>query len=104
MPPILGGTRGRVNTHPGLAACVGSAGSAGAPIQRDTLAKGKAFEVPLIRLGFPLFDRHHLHRQTTWGYEGAMNIVTTLVNAVLEKLDSDTSQLGKTDYSFDLVR
>ena len=64
-------------------------------IQRDTLAKGKAFEVPLIRLGFPLFDRHHLHRQTTWGYEGAMNIVTTLVNAVLEKLDSDTSQLGK---------
>ena len=54
-------------------------------IQRDTLAKGKAFEVPLIRLGFPLFDRHHLHRQTTWGYEGAMNIVTTLVNAVLEK-------------------
>lgn len=73
-------------------------------IQRDTLAKGKAFEVPLIRLGFPLFDRHHLHRQTTWGYEGAMNIVTTLVNAVLEKLDHDTSQLGKTDYSFDLVR
>nr|CAA29588.1 nifK protein (AA 1-518) [Klebsiella pneumoniae] len=73
-------------------------------IQRDTLAKGKAFEVPLIRLGFPLFDRHHLHRQTTSGYEGAMNIVTTLVNVVLEKLDSDTSPAGKTDYSFDLVR
>ena len=54
--------------------------------------------------GAILFDRHHLHRQTTWGYEGAMNIVTTLVNAVLEKLDHDTSQLGKTDYSFDLVR
>ncbi len=33
-----------------------------------------------------------------------MNIVTTLVNAVLEKLDHGTSQLGKTDYSFDLVR
>ncbi|KAA8995594.1 nitrogenase molybdenum-iron protein subunit beta [Affinibrenneria salicis] len=73
-------------------------------IQRDTLAKGEQFEVPLIRLGFPLFDRHHLHRQTTWGYEGAMSILTTLVNAVLEKLDRDTMKLGKTDYGFDLVR
>ncbi|RNM23372.1 nitrogenase molybdenum-iron protein subunit beta [Dickeya undicola] len=73
-------------------------------IQRDTLAKGEQFEVPLIRLGFPLFDRHHLHRQTTWGYEGAMSILTTLVNAVLEKLDHDTMKLGKTDYNFDLIR
>ncbi|ATY91473.1 nitrogenase molybdenum-iron protein beta chain [Pectobacterium atrosepticum SCRI1043] len=73
-------------------------------IQRDTLAKGEQFEVPLIRLGFPLFDRHHLHRQTTWGYEGAMSILTSLVNAVLEKLDRDTMKLGKTDYGFDLVR
>jgi len=73
-------------------------------IQRDTLAKGKAFEVPLIRLGFPIFDRHHLHRMTTLGYEGAMYILTTLVNAVLEKLDSETMELGKTDYNFDLVR
>nr|WP_318381728.1 nitrogenase molybdenum-iron protein subunit beta [uncultured Enterobacter sp.] len=73
-------------------------------IQRDTRAKGEQFEVPLIRLGFPLFDRHHLHRQTTWGYEGAMSILTTLVNAVLEKLDADTMTLGKTDYNFDLIR
>ncbi|WJY15543.1 nitrogenase molybdenum-iron protein subunit beta [Pectobacteriaceae bacterium CE90] len=73
-------------------------------IQRDTLAKGEQFEVPLIRLGFPLFDRHHLHRQTTWGYEGAMSILTTLVNAVLEKLDRETMKLGKTDYNFDLIR
>ncbi|MFE4151711.1 nitrogenase molybdenum-iron protein subunit beta [Kosakonia sp. YIM B13587] len=73
-------------------------------IQRDTLAKGEQFEVPLIRLGFPLFDRHHLHRQTTWGYEGAMSILTTLVNAVLEKVDKETIKLGKTDYSFDLIR
>jgi hypothetical protein len=64
--------------------------SYGKYIQRDTLHKGKEFEVPLIRIGFPLFDRHHLHRQTTIGYEGAMQVVTTLVNAVLEKLDTDT--------------
>ena len=73
-------------------------------IQRDTKALGEQFEVPLIRLGFPLFDRHHLHRQTTWGYEGAMSILTTLVNSVLEKLDTETMKLGKTDYNFDLIR
>ncbi len=73
-------------------------------IQRDTLGKGPEFEVPLIRLGFPIFDRHHLHRQTTMGYEGAMQVLTTLTNAVLEKLDNDTKLLGVTDYGFDLVR
>ncbi len=73
-------------------------------IQRDTLYKGKEFEVPLIRLGFPIFDRHHLHRATTLGYEGAMTILTTLVNAVLERLDVETMGMGTTDYNFDLVR
>ena len=73
-------------------------------IQRDTLYKGKEFEVPLIRLGFPIFDRHHLHRQTTLGYEGAMQILTTLVNAILERLDDETRGMGTTDYNYDLVR
>jgi len=78
--------------------------SYGKYIQRDTLYKGKEFEVPLIRLGFPIFDRHHLHRQTTLGYEGAMQMLTTLVNAVLERLDDDTRGMGTTDYNYDLVR
>ncbi len=78
--------------------------SYGKYIQRDTLHKGKAFEVPLIRLGFPIFDRHHLHRMTTMGYEGAMYILTTLVNAVLERLDDETRGMGTTDYNYDLVR
>ncbi|MCB1770287.1 MAG: nitrogenase molybdenum-iron protein subunit beta, partial [Candidatus Competibacteraceae bacterium] len=73
-------------------------------IQRDTLHKGREFEVPLIRLGFPLFDRHHLHRDTTLGYEGAMYILKALVNAVMEKLDQDTMTMGETDYAFDLIR
>jgi nitrogenase molybdenum-iron protein beta chain len=30
--------------------------------------------------------------------------VTTLVNAVLEKLDADTMGMATTDYNFDLVR
>jgi nitrogenase molybdenum-iron protein beta chain len=73
-------------------------------IERDTKAKGAEFEVPLVRIGFPIFDRHHLHRSTTLGYEGAMYILTTLVNEVLAKLDRETSDLGKTDFGFDLVR
>ncbi len=73
-------------------------------IQRDTLHKGKEFEVPLIRIGFPIFDRHHLHRMTTMGYEGAMYMLTTLVNSVLERLDDDTRGMGTTDYNYDLIR
>ena len=78
--------------------------SYGKYIQRDTAHKGPQFEVPLIRLGFPIFDRHHLHRMTTLGYEGAMYILTTLVNAVLEKLDDETRGMGTTDFNYDLVR
>jgi nitrogenase molybdenum-iron protein beta chain len=73
-------------------------------IQRDTITKGKEFEVPLIRIGFPIFDRHHLHRETTLGYEGAMYTLKTLVNAVLERLDESTMGMGTTDYNFDLIR
>ncbi len=73
-------------------------------IQRDTKYKGDEHEVPLIRIGFPIFDRHHLHRMTTLGYEGGMYMLTTIVNAVLEQLDDDTRGMGTTDYNYDLVR
>lgn len=73
-------------------------------IQRDTLFKGKEYEVPLIRIGFPIFDRHHLHRDTTLGYEGAMHMLKLLVNAVLERLDEETRLMGVTDYNYDLIR
>jgi nitrogenase molybdenum-iron protein beta chain len=78
--------------------------SYGKYIQRDTLHKGKEFEVPLVRLGFPLFDRHHLHRDTTLGYEGAMYMLKTLVNAVMERLDQETMVMGETDFALDLIR
>lgn len=78
--------------------------SYGKEITRDTLHKGKEFEVPLIRLGFPIFDRHHMHRQTTLGYEGSMQMLTAIVNAVLERLDDETSGMQTTDFNYDLVR
>ena len=32
-------------------------------LERDT-------GTPLIRMGFPIFDRHHHHRYPVWGYQG----------------------------------
>jgi nitrogenase molybdenum-iron protein beta chain len=55
---------------------------------------------PLIRVGFPLFDRHHLHRQPIIGYQGAVNLVTMIVNTVLDELDRKTEDSA----SFDVIR
>lgn len=55
--------------------------------------------VPLVRIGFPIFDRHHLHRYPIIGYQGTLNVLTTIVNTVLDQLDQEAP--GR---SFDLVR
>jgi nitrogenase molybdenum-iron protein beta chain len=55
---------------------------------------------PLIRIGFPLLDRHHLHRYSTIGYLGGLNILTWIVNTVLDELDRKTIDTT----SFDVIR
>ncbi len=55
---------------------------------------------PLVRFGFPLFDRHHLHRQPVIGYQGVINLVTAIVNTVLDELDRQTKDTA----SFDVIR
>jgi nitrogenase molybdenum-iron protein beta chain len=55
---------------------------------------------PLLRIGFPLFDRHHLHRQPIIGYQGVINLVTMIVNTVLDELDRKTEDSA----SFDVIR
>ena len=55
---------------------------------------------PLVRVGFPLFDRHHLHRQPVIGYQGALNLVSSIVNTVLEEMDRNTMNTA----SFDVIR
>lgn len=55
---------------------------------------------PLIRIGFPLFDRHHLHKYPIIGYAGAQNIVSMIVNTILEELDRETLYTT----SFDVIR
>jgi nitrogenase molybdenum-iron protein beta chain len=69
----------------------------GKELYRDT-------KTPLIRIGFPIFDRHHLHRYSMSGYKGALNLLTWITNAVLDELDEETKDIGKTDYFFDCVR
>jgi nitrogenase molybdenum-iron protein beta chain len=59
---------------------------------------------PLIRVGFPIFDRHHLHRYSTIGYQGGLNLLTWMVNTILDEMDRNTIDTAKTDYSFDIIR
>ena len=66
-------------------------------LERDT-------GTPLVRAVFPIFDRHHYHRYPTWGYEGGLRLLTMLLDEYFEKLDANTSETGKTDYSFDIIR
>ncbi len=71
--------------------------SYGKYLERDT-------GVPLIRLAFPIFDRHHHHRFPTWGYQGGLHVLVRILDTILDRLDDDTSEAGVTDISFDLTR
>lgn len=66
---------------------------------------GKIFErdlgIPLIRLTFPIFDRHHHHRFPTWGYQGGLRVLVTILDKILDDLDRATIKSG---ISFDMVR
>lgn len=59
----------------------------------------KAVGIPLVRIGFPIFDRHHLHRFPIIGYQGALNVLTQIVNTLLQQLDDEAES-----HSFDFVR
>ena len=71
--------------------------SYGKYLERDT-------GTPLIRLAFPIFDRHHHHRFPLWGYQGGLRLVTTILDKIFDKLDAESNVAGKTDVSFDLTR
>ncbi|MDX2232424.1 MAG: nitrogenase molybdenum-iron protein subunit beta [Leptolyngbyaceae cyanobacterium bins.349] len=59
---------------------------------------------PMVRIGYPIFDRHHLHRYSTYGYQGTINILNWVVNTILDELDRNTIIPAKTDISYDLIR
>lgn len=86
--------RSLLNTEP-VDMLIGN--SYGKYLERDT-------GTPLIRLMFPIFDRHHHHRFPTWGYQGALTTLVKILDTVFDKIDDDTIIPGETDYSFDLTR
>ncbi len=55
---------------------------------------------PLVRIGFPLFDRHHLHRYPVIGYQGVINMVNWIVNTILDEMDRKSIDTT----SFDVIR
>ncbi|WP_028986274.1 nitrogenase molybdenum-iron protein subunit beta [Thermicanus aegyptius] len=59
----------------------------------------KDANIPLVRVGFPIFDRHHMHRYPIIGYQGTLNLLSLMVNMVLERLDEEAP-----GHSFDVVR
>ena len=56
--------------------------------------------VPLIRIGFPIMDRHHHHRFPIWGYEGGLRVLVSILDKIFDA--SDANSINTT--SFDLVR
>lgn len=50
----------------------------------------KAWNVPLIRVGFPIHDRFGGQRVLHLGYKGALSLFDRVVNAVIEKKQADS--------------
>ncbi|WP_237153172.1 nitrogenase molybdenum-iron protein subunit beta [Oryzibacter oryziterrae] len=71
--------------------------SYGKYLERDT-------KTPLLRMTFPVFDRHHHHRFPLWGYQGGLRVLTALLDKFFDLYDDDTNVAAETDYSFDLTR
>ncbi|MBJ6750311.1 nitrogenase molybdenum-iron protein subunit beta [Geomonas anaerohicana] len=44
-------------------------------------------KVPLFRFGFPIFDRVNLHREPLIGYQGVMNMMSTICNKFIDVTD-----------------
>ena len=66
-------------------------------LERDT-------GTPLIRIGFPIFDRHHHHRYPVWGYQGGMNVLVWILDKIFDEIDRNTNVPAKNDFSFDIIR
>ena len=57
-------------------------------LERDT-------GTPLIRIGFPIFDRHHHHRYPVWGYQGGMNVLVWILDKIFDEIDRNTNVVGE---------
>ena len=60
---------------------------------------GRDANIPMIRVGFPILDRVNLHRSPFIGYQGAMNLLTSIANAMLDEVDRTCD-----DANFEMMR
>ncbi|QWV95359.1 nitrogenase molybdenum-iron protein subunit beta [Geomonas oryzisoli] len=56
-------------------------------------------KVPLFRFGFPIFDRVNLHREPLIGYQGVMNMMSTICNKFIDVTDETCD-----DRQFEMMR
>jgi nitrogenase molybdenum-iron protein beta chain len=56
-------------------------------------------KIPLFRFGFPIFDRVNLHRYPLIGYQGVINMVSTICNKFIEIVDETCD-----DRHFEMMR
>lgn len=59
----------------------------------------RELNVPLVRVGYPIFDRVNLHRYPVIGYQGVLNLITWIVNTFIDKTDETCD-----DAHFELLR
>ena len=52
----------------------------------------RAEDIPFVRYGFPILDRVGHGFFPTFGYRGAMRILTTIVNTLLDRVDRDAPE------------
>ena len=55
--------------------------------------------IPLFRFGFPIFDRVNLHRYPLVGYQGVINMVSTICNKFIDIVDETCD-----DRHFEMMR
>ncbi|AAK78238.1 MULTISPECIES: nitrogenase molybdenum-iron protein subunit beta [Clostridium] len=52
----------------------------------------RAEDIPLVRFGFPVMDRYGHSYIPKVGYKGAMNLLTSMCDAILERMDRDSAE------------
>jgi nitrogenase molybdenum-iron protein beta chain len=52
----------------------------------------RAEDVPFVRAGFPIMDRHVQSQLPTVGYRGAIRLLDLILNALMDRLDRDSPE------------
>ena len=51
----------------------------------DARLMAKEYQIPLVRVGYPIYDRVGYHRRPIIGYNGGIHLIDLITNTVLEK-------------------